>query len=353
MLADSSRLRFAATLLASALTTLVVASSSAQTIDYSLNLTYAVPANPASGGAWELVAKTIAGPSDFGIADAVARISGIKEDAVLSGPNGKVNGGADPAGFQLFPAAYQATPTTPAFFEFTFAQVPNCFTQGLTCSAPAPGKEANLFYGVGTIMNGSPAPGANSIGPTFTSLTNTHGIPWAPGDAFLHDTAWDTAVSLATGSFAPGATPAFVAGSTGDVFTTIPPGATNNTYGNRSPQLTGTAITTTVRTNLIPSSADYNLDGIVSSPDYVLWRKTLGKPAVPAGSGADGDHDGTVNAPDYTLWRSHYGNPTGSGSGGGLSTGTVPEPASSILLTIGALLVFAPRRGRFQHPVNS
>lgn len=72
---------------------------------------------------------------------------------------------------------------------------------------------------------------------------------------------------------------------------------------------------------------DYNLDGVVNAPDYVIWRNTVGQ-TVSAFSGADGDGDGIVDDDDYALWRSHFGNVLGSGS---MAAVAVPEP--------GALLV--------------
>jgi hypothetical protein len=345
MLAASSRLRIAAALVASTLTTLVVSTSPAQTIDLSLNVFYTNPANTALGGTWELVAKSTPSPATFGISGISARLSNIDSNAVLQAPRATVNG-SNIAGFQLLANTFDAaTPTTPAFRELTIGQLP-------IFPLPA-GSEQSYFYGVGTVTNGSPEyagkpAGSNSIGPTFTSLTSPQHIPWATADAF-NDATWATAARLVSGSFGAGVTPAFITGSTGNVFTSLP--LTNTALGNEA---AASAITTIVRTNAaaVVNSADYNVNGLVDAPDYVLWRKTLNGTATPAGSGADGNHDGTVNPADYTLWQSHFGNPMGAGSGGGLSTGSIPEPTSCILLTIGLLLISASRRGRFQQQLN-
>ncbi len=247
--------------------------------------------------------------------------------------------GANIAGFQFLANIFHpAAVPNPAYREYLVAHVP---------LVPLPsGSEANQFYGVGTLTNGAPEfpakpAGSNSIGPAFASLTNPQDIAWATGDAF-GDAAWGTAARILSGTFAAGVTPAFFAGSKGNVFTSVP--VSNNAFGN---EVLASAITTIVRTNAIAAnSADYNQNGIVDAADYVIWRKTLGLAAVPPGSGADGNGDGTVNGPDYDLWRSHFGNPFGAGAGGDLSSNTIPEPASFILLTIGALLISAPRCSR-------
>lgn len=336
------RLRVAAALVASALATLVAAAGSAQSINLSLNVFYTTPSNSASGGTWELVAKSTAG--SFGISAVSANISNINPDAVVEAPRALVNG-ANPAGFLLLGNTFHAAnQSTPAFRELVIAQLP---------LIPLPsGSEENLFYGVGTLNNGAPnypakPPTSNAIGPAFTSLTSPQGIAWATGDAF-GDVAWNTAASMLSGTFAAGVTPGFVNGSVGNIFTSVP--LSNTQTGNEA---LASSVTTIVRTNFVASSADFNHDGIVDGGDYVIWRKTNGGVAAPPGSGADGNADGIINMLDYDLWRSHYGNPNGSGSGAALTTGSVPEPAGCILLTIGALLAMASRRGRFNVQVNN
>jgi hypothetical protein len=68
---------------------------------------------------------------------------------------------------------------------------------------------------------------------------------------------------------------------------------------------------------------DYNLDGSVDAADYIVWRKSLGAPAVPPFSGADGDGDGTVDQDDLALWKTHFGQ-TLPGAGGGASAAMQP-----------------------------
>jgi hypothetical protein len=89
---------------------------------------------------------------------------------------------------------------------------------------------------------------------------------------------------------------------------------------------------------------DYNGNGVVDGPDYVLWRN--GGPLQ-----NEVDAPGTVNAADYTAWRARFGNTSGSGSLGGSA---VPEPASCMLaLSIPALLLFVRRQPRMSAAANA
>lgn len=68
---------------------------------------------------------------------------------------------------------------------------------------------------------------------------------------------------------------------------------------------------------------DFNGDGKVDAADYVLWRNNLG------------------DATNYNLWRSHFGQTLGSGSG--LNSGAVPEPAVFGLALIAAAAIVGRR----------
>lgn len=339
MFPASSRLRFAVAFVASAIVASCATTTWAQ-IDFSLNVFYTSPGNANSGGTWELIAKSAPGPASFGIAAITANLANINSESVaLEAPRAKVNSGVN-AGFQLLGnSPHAAAPPTPAYREIIVGQVP-------IFPLPSSGDQS-LFYGVGNLLNGAPnypakPPGSNSIGPAFTTLTGPQDIAWAATPDAFGDANWNIAARLLSGTFAEGVTPAFVAGSGGNVYTALPAAA--NGIG---PTAVASAITTIVRTNFVAiQSADYNHDGIVDAADYAVWRKTEGQTVAPPGAGADGNHDGTVNAADYDLWRSHFGNPMGSGSGGGLSDGTVPEPTTGFLLTIGAVLISACRRSR-------
>jgi hypothetical protein len=65
---------------------------------------------------------------------------------------------------------------------------------------------------------------------------------------------------------------------------------------------------------------DYNGNGIVDAPDYVLWRKN---PASFFGSPTG-----------YNNWRAHFGNTSGSGAGALSVGGAVPEPCSAVLVVL-------------------
>jgi fibronectin-binding autotransporter adhesin len=76
---------------------------------------------------------------------------------------------------------------------------------------------------------------------------------------------------------------------------------------------------------------DYNHNGVVDAPDYVVWRKTFGQTG--SGLDADGDGNGTVDSNDLGVWRAQFGKPPGSGSGSGASLSVaVPEPAGLVIM---------------------
>jgi hypothetical protein len=275
---------------------LFISVAPAQTIDVSLNVFYTNPGSIISGGTWELVAKS----GNSGIAGLSVLIAGITT-AQNEGPRGTVNG-SDPAGFSQFFNTFNPLD----FRQLTMGQAP------LAPGTVGAGEEQSVFYGVGTLANGAPnypmkPPGTNSIGPSFTSLANVVDVPWATGDAF-GDAEWSTAARLAGGTFAAGLSPSFFQGEgfahSGNVFATT---GTSTTAGT----LAEASISTIVRTNfsgmLLP---DYNRNGFVDTPDYVLWRKLEGM--MGAGLAADGNNDGKVDQADYDLWRAHFNPPTGT-----------------------------------------
>jgi hypothetical protein len=300
---------------AGALVALGPSAAPAQTVDFSLNVFYATPSNVNSGGTWELVAKS----SNFGLAGADIHLQNIAT-AVRRAPRGTVNGN-DPAGFNIFISA--------TFPNFTLGQAP--------IEPLGPGEQQGAFYGVGQFANGSPnypaqPVGTISEGPSLTSLTALVDSPWANTPDPFGNAAWSTAARLLSGTFATNVTPAFAAGNSANVFTSL---GTLTTFGNSE---LATSVSTIVRTNFVAATADYNHNGIVDAADYVIWRKQNGT-SVPNGTGADGNSDGQVNTADYDFWRANFGNPAGSGSGANLSTGAVPEPMSGALFLIGAILM--------------
>jgi hypothetical protein len=203
---------------------------------------------------------------------------------------------------------------------------------------PAGTGQQGVFYGVGTLDNGSPnfpgrVTGTSFLGPNITSLTSVQETPWA-----LDDTLWATGVTVASGSFAPGATPAFASlpeGFQGSLLTTIgnltTPGATT----------LDVVINTSVTTNLGfgVAAGDYTGDGKVDAADYVFWSDRRNQ-VVPALTGADGNGDGVVNDADWILWRNNYGRTAGAAT-----AASIPEP-SAAFLAVFSLLSVGIRRAR-------
>jgi hypothetical protein len=70
---------------------------------------------------------------------------------------------------------------------------------------------------------------------------------------------------------------------------------------------------------------DLNCDAHVDAGDYVYWRKNGGAPTT-----------------DYDAWRANFGSPAGSGSS--LVAGAVPEPATTLLMAVGAVGLAVIRR---------
>ncbi len=86
---------------------------------------------------------------------------------------------------------------------------------------------------------------------------------------------------------------------------------------------------------LVPDSlaGDFTRDGVVDAADYVVWRKGLG---------TDYTQD------DYDAWRANFGETAGVGS----SSGTVPEPATILLLLLTAAGRFGKRSQFLSSPIT-
>jgi hypothetical protein len=84
-------------------------------------------------------------------------------------------------------------------------------------------------------------------------------------------------------------------------------------------------------------SGDFNGNGTVDAADYIVWRKGLGT---------------TYTQNDYNIWRTHFGETFGSGaallSAEPLSA-AVPEPATLVILLVGALTLCIRRVNRQFH----
>ncbi|MEX2172352.1 MAG: hypothetical protein WD851_23735 [Pirellulales bacterium] len=293
----------------------------AQQIDLSLNVLYASPSNPNSGGTWQLVGKS----THFGIVAVDAYLTGIIAPVTNVAPRGIVNSDPCSGSFVSGCAGFYnlAAVTTPSYVEVIVGQAP---------LFPTGGDQEGLFYGVGTLTNGSPLypgkpPAQNSIGPNITSLTGISGVPWATGDVFSSP-AWSAAAILASGTFAVNKQPGFYAeeDNFGSVFTTV---GTNSVAGQTS-LFANTTVTSIVRTNLVPgSSGDYNGNGVVDAADYTVWRNTLGATGLTPFTGADGSGNGIIDTADYQHWRANFG--TIVGSGAAIGSTAVPEPTTGIL----------------------
>jgi hypothetical protein len=304
--------------------------ATANTIDVRLNVNYAIPTDPLSGGTWSLEAKS----GGFGILSLSLRLAGIAT-ATPTAPRGtlEVNNQTEDAGFALF------------FNSTVGSSHRNIFI------GQRPNEPDSLFYGVGTLIDGSPnfpgkLPEWNSVplSPDMPNLTDVVNVPWAPGPPDLMDMEWDTAATLLTGTFATGVTPSFFSDpeagivSNGNVFTSL---GTMSTPGTTS--LVNPLTSMVVRTNqMSPADADYNDDGTVNAADYTVWRNTLGSMTELAadGSGPSGLPDGMIDAFDYQFWKDHYGE-TVPGSGAVFDDLTVPEPSAAWLLAFGAILSLA------------
>jgi hypothetical protein len=95
-------------------------------------------------------------------------------------------------------------------------------------------------------------------------------------------------------------------------------------------------------------AGDYDDDGDVDGADFLLWQRTLGAVANPAGSGADGSGNGFVDAADLVVWKGAFGSLAASSA-----LMAVPEPASLaaslVALAAGArALLSCGRGGRIQ-----
>lgn len=88
-------------------------------------------------------------------------------------------------------------------------------------------------------------------------------------------------------------------------------------------------------------SGDYNLDGIVNTADYVVWRNSQNL----AGNAlaADGNHNNLVDAGDLNVWRANFGRTAATSA---LATSSaVPEPTTCLLLLAMTFCLPATRSG--------
>jgi hypothetical protein len=87
-------------------------------------------------------------------------------------------------------------------------------------------------------------------------------------------------------------------------------------------------------------AGDYNEDDVVNAADYTVWRDLLGQNlALPNSDPAD--MDGVVTSAEYDYWVSRFGATSGGAS---LGVGSVPEPATLLLVAIGMIGMALVRR---------
>jgi hypothetical protein len=86
--------------------------------------------------------------------------------------------------------------------------------------------------------------------------------------------------------------------------------------------------------------ADFNLDGVIDSADFAIWRASSGAGISATFEQGDANGDGVVDGADYVIWRHTLGPATSLGvftESSGLGSGGVPGP-STIGLAIAASL---------------
>jgi hypothetical protein len=108
-------------------------------------------------------------------------------------------------------------------------------------------------------------------------------------------------------------------------------GAIGSGAEHETAQITGTG-RLFVRLWTTPIPGDFNSDGKVDNGDYLTWRKAYGSNVALANDNGLGTPIGDAH---LALWRQRFGNTSASGSGGGLASGTIPEPAACLLLIFG------------------
>ncbi|MGE3240169.1 MAG: pentapeptide repeat-containing protein [Pirellulales bacterium] len=148
--------------------------------------------------------------------------------------------------------------------------------------------------------------------------------------------AWDSTISFTPGisvtragtlalDFAPEVNVAAQIGRTLRLFNwsgVAPTGTFNiaSPYAWNLSKLYTTGEATLLAVSKLPG--DFNGNGIVDAADYSVWRNGLGS---------------TYTSADYDVWKAHFGQAIGGGSEAQFSNFAVPEPASAVLLALGAV----------------
>lgn len=109
------------------------------------------------------------------------------------------------------------------------------------------------------------------------------------------------------------------------------------------PEFTPSSVLLTIRSLLGFIGPDFNGDMIVDFLDLDIWKANLGIVSGATVLQGDANGDGAVNGLDYFIWFSQLGGPPMPGAGSG---GSVPEPASFVMLSMAGMLALAFGRRR-------
>ncbi len=102
-----------------------------------------------------------------------------------------------------------------------------------------------------------------------------------------------------------------------------------------------TAVSFAAHGYLIPTlTADFNLNGVVDTADYTLWRDLRTVPLTAGTYDVDANSDGHVDGLDLAVWQASFSQLTTANA----SAATVPEPCTLLLLAGCAGGWFALRR---------
>jgi peptidyl-prolyl cis-trans isomerase A (cyclophilin A) len=85
-------------------------------------------------------------------------------------------------------------------------------------------------------------------------------------------------------------------------------------------------------------AGDYDLNGIVNTLDYNVWRQSYDSTTA---AEADGNGNGIVDLADFVVWRNSM---AGSAAGAASSPFAVPEPAAAFMAITAMVLLVSRRR---------
>jgi hypothetical protein len=89
------------------------------------------------------------------------------------------------------------------------------------------------------------------------------------------------------------------------------------------------------------STGDFNDDDVVDGADFLAWQRNVGVTSNATLAMGDGTRDKKVNFRDLDVWKFQWGE-----SGAHHAVTAVPEPATTLLATIGMLALVGRRAFR-------